>query len=273
MKTLNLAYPEKSEIEYKITTFPDGEPHIVLTSLNVKEELLVKCRIRNPNELYILLQVLEILNRNGIYPRVQIGYLMSMRMDRVMDYNRPYSLKIVCDLLNNYNVRYEIYSPHSNKYSALLHKRDSWWFLNEPELLINCEGLIVYADDSAVNHFSIITNPFIVIHKKRNIDTGKIVIKDFSEDDKKKLDTTKAITIADDLVDGGATICNIIEKVREYLNTTIPINIVVRHAVNKEGLAKLLFKYPNIDVYTTNSYEDWDKVFPSVPNLHVTNIF
>jgi len=81
-KVLNLVHPEKSEIQYTLTTFPDGEPHIVLNDFNAKWDVTIKCRIRNPNELFILCEVLDILNRNGVYPKVEIYYLMSMRMDR-----------------------------------------------------------------------------------------------------------------------------------------------------------------------------------------------
>lgn len=271
MKTLNLVYPEKSEIEYTLTTFPDGEPHIVLNTLDVKEDVYIKCRVRNPNELYILLQVLEILNRNGIYPIVKIGYLMSMRMDRVMNYNRPYSLKIVCDLLNNYKAKYDIFQAHSNKIESLLDNTSCFQkpFCN----IFDVDDLVIYPDRSANIKCYIPCSKNIIINKKRDVNTGIIKIDDFSTIDKEKLDESKSISIVDDLVDGGATICSIIDKIREYVNCDIPIKVFVSHSVNRNGLVKLLFKYKNIDIHTTNSYEDWDKVFPNVENLHVKNIF
>jgi hypothetical protein len=119
-KVLNLVHPEKSEIQYTLTTFPDGEPHIVLDDFNAKWDVTIKCRIRNPNELFILCEVLDILNRNGVYSKVEIYYLMSMRMDRVMDITRPFSLKMVCDVLNMFDAEYHVYQAHSDKTFKLL---------------------------------------------------------------------------------------------------------------------------------------------------------
>ena len=47
---------------------------------------------------------------------LNLKYLMSMRMDRVMDFNRPYSLKIVANILNGFSChKITIFSPHSDK--------------------------------------------------------------------------------------------------------------------------------------------------------------
>lgn len=49
MQVLNLIRPEKSNITYNVTTFPDGEPHIALGDINRKDSVTVVCRIANPN--------------------------------------------------------------------------------------------------------------------------------------------------------------------------------------------------------------------------------
>ena len=49
MKSINLVNIEKSDVKYKITKFPDGEPQIFLDSeLDRKKEYEVICRITNP---------------------------------------------------------------------------------------------------------------------------------------------------------------------------------------------------------------------------------
>lgn len=87
MKLLNL---DKSEIN--LTRFPDGEPQISFPDeFDRKDSVKVICT--SAEELFI--QVGDILDRQEIVP--------SMRMDRVMDFNRPFSLKVVCSILNTMN--------------------------------------------------------------------------------------------------------------------------------------------------------------------------
>lgn len=65
MQILNLIRPEKSDVKYEVIQFPDGEPHIVLNGIDRKDDLTVVCRICNPTDLFILMQVGDILNRLG----------------------------------------------------------------------------------------------------------------------------------------------------------------------------------------------------------------
>lgn len=92
MKLIN---KEISEIKYDVTRFPDGEPQFFLTEeLNRKESIDVICRISNTEDLFLLMQVGDILDRQEVEWDLHITYLMSM--DRVMSFNRPFSLKVVC---------------------------------------------------------------------------------------------------------------------------------------------------------------------------------
>lgn len=54
MQKLNLCNPEKSDISYSISRFPDGEVQIKLGEINRKEPVEVHCRITNAEELFIL---------------------------------------------------------------------------------------------------------------------------------------------------------------------------------------------------------------------------
>lgn len=75
MQILNLIRPEKSDVKYEVIQFPDGEPHIVLNGIDRKDDLTVVCRICNPTYLFILMQVGDILNRQGILFGLDIVYL------------------------------------------------------------------------------------------------------------------------------------------------------------------------------------------------------
>jgi hypothetical protein len=76
MQVLNLVRPKESDIKYEIIQFPDGEPHIVLNGIDRKDDLTVVCRVCNPTDLFILMQVGDILNRQGILFGLDIVYLM-----------------------------------------------------------------------------------------------------------------------------------------------------------------------------------------------------
>lgn len=98
---LNLINREKSDIGYSIFRFPDDEVQMILGEFSRKEVVNIECRITNAEELFVLMQTCDILNRHGVMFSISIYYLMSMRMDRVMDFSRPYTLKIVVGILDN----------------------------------------------------------------------------------------------------------------------------------------------------------------------------
>ena len=148
MQVLNLIRPEKSNITYNVTTFPDGEPHIVLGDINRKDSVTVVCRIANPNDLYILLQVADILSRHEVIFTLQIYYLMSMRMDRVISFNESFSLKVVANLINSMGAEsVHVLEPHSGKVQDLIDKYWGDMFMQMP----NFTGYIpVFPDAGAV---------------------------------------------------------------------------------------------------------------------------
>ena len=116
MQILNLVNKEASSINYSISHFPDGEVQITLDSFSRKDDILVECRITSAEELFILLQVMDILDRQEVTYSVIIYYLMGMRMDRVMDFNRPFTLKVVSTLLSRSKTHeIRILEPHSKK--------------------------------------------------------------------------------------------------------------------------------------------------------------
>lgn len=67
MKLLNLISLDKSEIKYNLTRFPDGEPQISFPDeFDRKDSIKVMCRITSAEELFLLTQVGDILDRQEI---------------------------------------------------------------------------------------------------------------------------------------------------------------------------------------------------------------
>lgn len=264
MKILNLVNSSKSDISYKLSRFPDGEVQISLDEFTHKEEILVKCRITNVEELMILCQVMDILDRHEVEYSVCIYYLMSMRMDRVMDFNRPFSLKIVTKILNSYNCSsYEVVEPHSDKTQMLLKNFYPYYEECRPDF---SDYQMVFPDAGAQERYSLDYNQdsCITCSKVRDEATGKILeIKIDNPEDILR----KPLMIIDDLCDGGGTFCGIAQAFNKLGITKDRLNISVVHMVNPKGIENLSENFNH--VWFTNSYKDWDNLPENITMLKI----
>lgn len=266
MKLLNLINKDKSEIKYNLTRFPDGEPQISFPDeFDRKDSVKVVCRITSAEELFILTQVGDILDRQEIEWDLFIAYLMSMRMDRVMDFNRPFSLKVVCSILNTMNYRYVmILEPHSERIKGLLGTRcypQKFNFMSHLDIQSN----IVFPDAGAYQRYNILTKDWghIVFNKVRDLETGKI--KEFSVGREVNC-YYPTFTFIDDLCDAGGTFLGELKVLKERYPDA-KYNIIVCHAVNKEGIIRLHEAFDHVTI--SNSYSDWSFDYK---NLTVINI-
>src|SRR5688572_4550952 len=127
MQTLNLIYPERSDIRFKSMVFPDGQPHIKIDmesikGLNRREPLRILTRINNANDLMLTLFIkntLDYLEFEQV--ELHVSYLLAARMDRVMLDGEPFSLKVVAGMLNQGQFKkVKIFDPHSEIATALI---------------------------------------------------------------------------------------------------------------------------------------------------------
>jgi ribose-phosphate pyrophosphokinase len=261
-KVINLTSKRaKSDVWYEITTFPDGEPHIVLEpkDLDRKCSYVVICRITNPNELFILMQVGDILNRQGVEWTLTITYLMSQRMDRVINFEEAFSLKLVADVINSIHPKsVSIFEPHSERAISLI-ENSSPMDMSQKFSEILKGKIICYPDAGAAERY--LTGEhhegYIIMEKERDLqDKGRIKSLKIKTLDQMAYESARPIIISDDLCDGGGTFvwaADILKK--EYPNRSL--EILVRHMVNPAGLARLAEKFDH--VYITNSYKDWSE--------------
>lgn len=256
MNLINLINRESSGVPYTLTTFPDGEPHIVLGEINRKYPAHVVCRIANPNDLFVLLQVGNILNRQGVPLSLTIRYLMSARMDRVMSFNEAFSLEIVANAINSIHpTKVTLCEAHSERAIALIN--------NSQNMLLNPwvkeSRVLCFPDEGALERYSNLfrSNPKIICAKTRDPQTGEL--KGFTVEgecgvyDSKKV---KSILVVDDLCDRGGTFMGIAELLRkEYPRASLDIHVV--HMVNPLGISNLSKTYDHVTF--TDSYKDWSK--------------
>lgn len=267
MQILNLINKEKSDIDYSISKFPDGEVQIALGEFSRKEEMVILCRITNAEELFILMQVCDILRRHGMRFVIHIFYLMSMRMDRVMDFNRPLSLSIVCKILDDLGaIKIGIYCPHSIEYKKFFRYTDV--FEIPSKININWEDYQwLYPDEGAKYRYNpFIFGPRILGKKSRDLTTGKII--SIELENPEDLDT-RPLLIRDDLCDGGGTFVGLAEAIRK-INPNLELNVLVDHMVNPKGIENLSKNFNH--VWFTNSYKDWKKDWEGQPTPFPDNV-
>ena len=249
-KIINLIRPEESDVNFKIIVFPDGEPHIILGEIDRKCSFKVICRITNPTDLFIVAQVGDILNRQGVSFTISIKYLMSMRMDRVMSFNEAYSLRIVMRILKATGAKgIYVLEPHNK--IAILDNGGIIMPANKPDFL---EYLPVFPDKGAFERYRYSFGDAIICSKVRDTSTGKLTGFSIENPELFKSIPDKPLMVIDDLCDGGGTFAGIAELLEKECPDR-PKSIYVTHAVNARGIENMSKHYNN--VYITDSYKDW----------------
>ena len=262
MQIINLINKDKGDIVYDIINFSDGEKHIkFITEINRKDSVKVICRITSMDELFILMQVGDILNRMEVEWALVITYLMGMRMDRVMSFNEAFSLKIVAKTINDMHPdAVFIVEPHSDRTLKLINNstplmnRFAEAAMTDPEH----NYMIVFPDAGAkLRYGAALENkvPMMTCHKKRDPATGKL--SGFGIDNPEVLNEypeCNAFFVIDDLCDGGGTFCGIADQLKE-LRPDFHRTLAITHAVAARGIYKVMDYYN--DLFITNSYADW----------------
>lgn len=274
MLKINLINLEASDVKYRSVSFPDGEPHITLDPFNRKESFQVITRICNPNDLYLLLQVGDILNRAGVEWELIITYCMSMRMDRVVNFEEAFSLNIVAQLINGLTPRsVRIVEPHSSRLLHLINNSRAINPMSDIMMKAMEETTPCYPDHGALERYSsFVGRDFcFCLNKTRDLTDPNSRITGM-EIMYSPLQVNDTITVIDDLCDAGGTFCLAAKLLREKYPDK-KLNILVTHLVNHVGLGNLCKNYD--EVYVSNSYRDWDKTILNIadfPNLHVIDI-
>ena len=266
MQILNLVNLEKSDIKYTLSRFPDGEVQISLEDFSRKDSTYVKCRITSGEELFIVAQIMDILDRHGVRYYVDIFYLMGMRMDRVMDFNRPFTLKVILQILGNSNAeQISILEAHSNVvYDSRFGNKFHALYLPKPDS-IDSKYQVVLPDAGAKKRYThIFEESAITCSKVRDQSTGKIL--EIKVDNPEKLDG-RPLMIVDDLCDGGGTFCGIAECFKQLGIPKEKLNIKVTHMVNPKGIENLSKHFNH--VWFTNSYKDWENLPENVTMIKI----
>lgn len=253
---------------YEVINFPDGEKHLRIQELNRKDTVAIRCRIKSSDDLFLLMQLSDILNRQCVeVEEIEIFYLMSMRCDRLFSFEQPFSLKIVADVINSFNAKkVYIYEPHSQRSLDMINNSNGRYTCGLTFIdFADCD--FCYPDNGAFERYfggkQFTSYKPIVCKKVRDVQSGKLL--NFDIADLGSYKEGNPILVIDDLCDGGGTFCGIAELLRPLNPSRLELYVI--HAVQKAGIEKVAKYYDK--VYITNSYADWDDL---PENVEVINI-
>lgn len=274
-KILNLVDLSKSDFEYSIYNYPDSEKHIVLhgTDWNKHKSINVVTRIASMDDLFILLQVKQILQHEGVKINIlTILYLLGARCDRRFSLGEAIDANIIQSLIGKISAEYMLFlDPHS------INKKNFDFISSEKigtryNLILKNLDLyrynICYPDEGAARRYSSELNPHrarLIGEKHRKSDGISMQLNTINN-----LDPMLPILVIDDLCDGGGTF-NVLANELEDACPKYQRDIWVTHAIQLSGIKLLASKYNK--VYITNSYKNWENesLPENVTVIDVTN--
>ena len=235
MKELNLAYPDKSEIKFKVDHYPDGQRNLTITNLdgNLKSDIW--------------------LANNSINQPVKI----KSRLNNFQD------LEIICPIINSLNFEsVTVMDSHSDVLEACLNNFEKEDNLELVEFALSSinpgkQFNLIVVDAGASKRCDLLAQQLskeydinlIQCHKKRDTKTGQIEKLEVYSNDLQNL----PCIIVDDVADGANSFIFCVQelqKIKGYKNSFL----VVSNGIFSKGFSELSKYFEGI--YCTNSYSD-----------------
>ena len=187
---LNLAYPEKSEIEYKVSKFPDGQQTLDIVNTTtaglLDKVVMIKSRLNNFKDLELIIcanQALQNLAVGRVH--LYVPYFTGSRSDRrFVDGGINYLKQVICPIINSQNfASVTVLDPHSDVLEACLknyNKVDNIKLVDYALETLNgrsSQTAIISPDAGALKKIYDVAKHFNITNvttasKVRNIETG-----------------------------------------------------------------------------------------------------
>lgn len=284
MKTLNLVYPDKSDIKYKITHFPDGQHEVVLdTSLFdgstpvIKDHVNIQARFNSWIHLEIIVCVVKALRALGIeHIQLFVPYLLGARSDRRFHKGGTnYLAEVVAPVINSLGFsRVIVMDPHSDVTAACINNL----FIIDNTLLVDFAGKEIYGKDIEETDSFMLVSPdtgamkkmyklaldinykrdIIFAIKHRDVSTGKILETQVPYNGNS---VGMDLIVVDDICDGGYTFVELgkilVEQMERHtgkFGRKGKLYLIVTHGIFSKGFGELEEYYDGI--FCTNSVQD-----------------
>lgn len=274
MITLDLVNPEKSQIKYKISQFPDGQQTIDLIDWNdlviYDDAVKISSRLNSFKDLELIICATAAIR--NIKPNREIAlyvpYFMGARSDRkFVDGGVNYLKQVICPIINSLNfVTVITLDPHSDVLEACLNNYEKLdnhtvvkYALTEIDNKKDAQERIclVSPDAGAYKKIFDVAKKFqiqniVTANKVRDMRSGKILKTELPNLPGLVGDDMQYVII-DDICDGGRTFNELAKAIREQ-RADAKIYLVVTHGIFSAGFAELTRHFEHI--YTTNSHRD-----------------
>ena len=272
MIILDLVNPEKSQIKYKISQFPDGQQTVDLIDWNdllrYEDAVKINSRLNTFKDLELIICATAAVR--NIKPTREIAlyvpYFIGARSDRkFLDGGVNYLKQVICPIINSLNfVTVVVLDPHSDVLEACLNNYEK---VNNHTLvkyslskIDNKNGAqdricLVSPDAGAYKKIFDVAKKFgieniITATKVRDMRSGNILrteIPTLNQHDDLKY------VIIDDICDGGRTFIELAKAIKGS-RPSAKVYLVVTHGIFTAGFKELNQYFEGI--YTTNSYVD-----------------
>lgn len=254
MKNLVLTYHEGKANHVEIFKYPDGQQNVVvdLNYYSPKDDIKIKCSVRNFNELEVLLCIIAALKKfDRKVTHIEFIYLFGMRSDRSFESGQPnYFMDVVAPIIRSIDIYHKtFFSPHT-QFCAMQaggYGRASILASFQDEVK---KQILIGADQSFNDGFV-----FANMRKERTEDG---VIQNLSPEDIAKLkgylekSPESELLLCDDLCDGGATFISASKVLRSHFPEK-KLNLYINHALFTKGIDVVAEHFDRI--YCTNSYQ------------------
>jgi len=271
MKTLNLAYPEKSDVKFTISKFPDGQQSLDIETGKAWIEgadITIEARISTFRDLELIICAnQDLLEMKAKSVSLYVPFLLGSRSDRKFkEGGINYLKKVICPIINLQNFScVTVLDPHSDVSEACLnnYSKINNFSLVKSALtgIDNKNGaqdriVLVSPDGGALKKIYDVAEEFqipniVTAMKHRDIKTGKITHTEVP--DLSKYGEDHKFVIVDDICDGGRTFVELAKEIRKQ-NAISDIYLIVTHGIFSSGLTELSRHFTKI--FTTNSVKD-----------------
>jgi ribose-phosphate pyrophosphokinase len=273
LKTLNLANPEKSEIKFTVSKFPDGQQSITINDAPAfiqGSEVKLYSHLNNFRDLELIIcanQALRDMTVSSVH--LYTPYFMGARSDRKFaEGSINYLKQVICPIINSQNFdTILVLDPHSDVLEACLNnylKMDNHLIVKYAlEDIDNKNGAqnricLVSPDAGAFKKIFDVAQKFDITNvvtamKHRDIRSGKITHTEVPNLPVSIDGEEMKYVIVDDICDGGRTFTELAKAIQNQ-RPDAKIYLIVTHGIFSAGFEELGKWFEKI--YTTNSVKD-----------------
>lgn len=253
----------KPNIDYALTIFPDGQPHVELLNehqLEIHMSEYPTCEIEGSildcDDLIILCLLSNILDRYKIRKQLlSINYLFGARSDRSMNFFGSFDLKVIASIINSCGFeRVNILDPHSEVSTLLIDNSFAHYNWELIRAYDRKNAVLICPDIGATKKIDNYLNfnkgikDIVYCVKNRDLSNGAVTLK-VLEPEKCQ---DRSCVIIDDICDGGATFLAIAKQIHcDFLT------LIVTHGIFSKGFYEL-DKYFNEIITTDSMLKEYD---------------